>query len=83
MQYIGSLKDFESTKLLRFLTGSDIIITENIEVSFSATEGLGRRPIAHTCAPLLKLPNSYRNFCELREEFTSILNAGNIGTDSI
>ena len=83
MQFIRSLEDFESTILLRFLTISDIIIIENIEVSFSAMEGLARRPIAHTCAPMLKLPNSHRNFCEFREESTSILNAGKIGTDSI
>ena len=83
MQYIRSLEDFESMKLLRFVTGCDIIIIENIEVSFSAMEGLARRPIAHTCAAMLEVPDSYRNFCELREEFTSILNAGNIGTDSI
>ena len=62
MQYIRSLEGFESTKLLRFLTGSDIIIIENLEVSFSAMEGLSRRPIAYTCAPMLELPNSYRNF---------------------
>ena len=66
MQYIRSL-GFESTKLLRFLTGSDIIIIENIEVSFSAMEGLARRPIANTCAPMLELPNSYRNFWECWE----------------
>ena len=46
-------------------------------------EGLARRPVAYTCAPVLELPNSYRNFYELREEFTSILNAGNMGTDSV
>ena len=83
MQYIRSLEDFESMKLLRFVTGCDIIIIENIEVSFSAMEGLARRLISHTCASMLELPNSYRNFCELRVEFASILNAGNIGTDSI
>ena len=83
MQYIRSLEDFESTKLLRFLTGSDIMIIENIEVSFSTMESLARRPIAHTCAPMLELPNSCQNVCELREEFTIILNAEDIGTDSI
>ena len=57
MQYIRSLGDFESTKFLRFLTGSDIIIIENTEVSFSAMEGLATRPIAHTCARILELPN--------------------------
>ena len=83
MYYIQSLEDFESTRLLWFLTGSDIIIIEKIEMSLYAMEGLARRPIIHTCAPILELPNSYRNFCELREEFTSILNAENIGNDSI
>ena len=47
MQYIRNLEDFESTKLLRFLTCSDIIIIENIELSFSAMEGSPRRPIVH------------------------------------
>ena len=65
MQFIRSLEDFESTILLQFLTVSDIIIIKNIEVSFSAMEGLARRPIAHTCAAMLELPNSYRNFSEL------------------
>ena len=54
LQYIRSLEDFESTKLLRFLTGSDIIIIANIELPFSAMEGSARRPIAHTCVPLLE-----------------------------
>ena len=83
MQYIRSLEDFESTKLLWFFTGSDTIIIENIEVPFSAMEGLARRPIIHTCAPMLELPNSYRNVCELREEFTSVMNAGDTETDSL
>ena len=54
MQYIRSLEDFESTKLLRFLTGSDIIIIENIEASFSAMKGLARRPITHICGPMFE-----------------------------
>ena len=52
-------------------------------MSFCAKEGLARRPVTYTCAPVLELPNSYQNFYELREEFTSILNAGNMGTDSV
>ena len=52
-------------------------------------EGLARRPITHTSEPMLELPNSHPNFCQLREEFTSMLecwkclNAGNIGTNFI
>ena len=46
-------------------------------------EGLATRPIAHTCAPMLELPNWYQNFCELQEEFISVLNVGNIGNNAI
>ena len=45
IHYIRSLEDFESTKLLQFLTGSDKIIIKNIEVFFSAMEGIARRPM--------------------------------------
>ena len=57
MYYIQSLEDFESTRLLWFLTGSDIIIIEKTEMSLNAMEGLARRPIIHICAPMLELPN--------------------------
>ena len=77
MQYIRKVEDFESTKLLQFLMGSNIIIIKNIEVSFSPMKGSARQPISRTCLPMLALPNSYRNFCELWEEFTNILNARN------
>ena len=65
MQYIRKVEDFESTKLLQFLMGSNIIIIKNVEVSFSPMKCSARQPIARTCVPMLALPNSYRNFCEL------------------
>ena len=56
--------------------------TFNMPVSFVKMQDFQRRPIAHTCGPLLKISNTYRNFCELREEFQHVLstNAWTFGT---
>ena len=56
-----------------FLTGAEILVVEAIKVTFRTNESkFTRRPIAHTCGPCLELPSTYSNFCELREEFSSI-----------
>lgn len=82
LQYVRGLDNTDLVKLLRFLTGSDIILCRKIDVSFvEMGENAARRPIAHTCSPLLELPYSYRNFCELREEFQNILRVDSWGTD--
>ena len=72
-QYIKSLRDQSLTQFLQFTTGSDIIVTEQIKVEFVVTQGFARRPIAHTCAPLLELPSTYQCYNELAEEFSNIL----------
>ncbi|KAJ8314681.1 hypothetical protein KUTeg_006831, partial [Tegillarca granosa] len=46
-------------QLLRFLTGSDIICVNKIDVSFIIRHGKGRLPSVHTCGPLLELPSTY------------------------
>ena len=62
-------------KFLQFATGAEVIIVEKIEVSFVKYDSnFCRRPIAHTCGPVLEIPKTYSNFCELREDFTNILN---------
>jgi len=82
-QYIRGLTEDSLKRLLRFLTGADIIIVDGIKVSFICFQSeFERRPIAHTCAPLLELPSSYRNFCELREEFEGILRRDNWEMDT-
>lgn len=40
---------------------------------FTAVDGLGRRPVAHTCGPVLELPWTYASYPELRAEFDSVL----------
>ena len=73
-RYIKGLELIELKKLLKFLTGADTIIVDCIDVTFYASVSeFQRRPIAHTCGPMLELPSTYNNFCELREEFSNIL----------
>ncbi|CAB3991128.1 Werner syndrome ATP-dependent helicase-like 1 [Paramuricea clavata] len=72
-RYIKSLQGQSLTRFLQFTTGSDIIVTEQIKVNFVAAQGFARRPIAHTCAPLLELPSTYQCYNDLAEEFSNIL----------
>lgn len=58
---------------LQFVTGSDIICFPQIEVTFNVLEGKARRPIAHTCGPLLEIPSTFTSYNELSEEFSELL----------
>lgn len=70
--YLKSLEGNIST-FLRFVTGSDILNCGTIKVTFSNLEVLTRRPVAHTCGPVLELPSTYQSYNELVEEFSCIL----------
>ncbi|XP_028412414.1 uncharacterized protein LOC114535234 [Dendronephthya gigantea] len=59
-QYVKSLQGQSLTRFLQFTTGSDIIVTKQIKVAFVVVQGFARRPVAHTCAPLLELPSTYQ-----------------------
>ena len=72
-QYVRGQNSTSLKKLLRFLTGSEAVTVDKIEVTFTKLEGFGRRPVAHTCGPLLELPSTYLSYPELRNEFDSIL----------
>ena len=58
---------------LQFLTGSDIITVEKIELSFNATDGIARGIVVHTCGPAVELPSTYQTYNELSEELTNTL----------
>ena len=60
-------------KFLRISTGSDVILCEAITVSFTLLGGTSRRPIFHTCGPVIELPATYNDFCDFREEWCSIM----------
>ena len=72
-QYDKSQNPESLAKLLHFLTGTDVMCASNIDVEFTQTVGLGRRPMADPCGPLLQLPATYSAYRELRQEFDTIL----------
>ncbi|KAK7904900.1 hypothetical protein WMY93_017507 [Mugilogobius chulae] len=80
-QYIRGLDNSRLRKMLRFVTGSDVICVEKIEILFySSRWAIGRRPVAHTCGPTLELPWTYTSYPELRVEMDGILST--LGRDS-
>lgn len=72
-QYIRGLDGVGLRKMLRFVTGSDVVCVNKIQMIFTSLEGLARRPVAHTCGPVLELPSTYSSYPELRSELESIL----------
>ena len=82
-RYIRGLEPSKLSLFLRFTTGSDIMVTDTLHISFTSSEGFGRRPVAHTCGFTLELPSTYANSCELREEFNNILSADNWEMDIV
>ena len=71
-RYLKSLEGNISTSL-RFVTGSDIQNCSTMKETFSSLDGLTRRPVAHTCGPVLEIPSTYQSYHELVEEFSCIL----------
>lgn len=73
VQYIGNLRGSGIRDFLRFVTGSSALVVDSIYVTFNGLEGLGRRPLAHTCSSTLELPTTYATSIEFSNEFTAIL----------
>ena len=67
------MQNEEVRRFLRFTTGSAVLITEKITISYNSLTGFSRRPIAHTCGCVLELPSSYTSYLKFEQEFTSIL----------
>ncbi|XP_073808037.1 uncharacterized protein isoform X2 [Danio rerio] len=74
-QYIRGLDEIGFRRMFRFVTGSDVICVCQIEVLFTSSDGLARRPVAHTCGPVLELPWTYTSYPELRTELDNVLAA--------
>lgn len=72
-RYVKSLEGKALERFLHFVTGSNVLSCDSIEVTFTSLDGLGRRPLVHTCGPLLELPTTYKCFTELAAEFSSIM----------
>lgn len=74
-QYIRGLDETGLWKLMRFLTGSDVICVKEIQVSFTSLEGLARRPVAQTCGPTVELPSTSNSDPELGAEMEALLSS--------
>ena len=72
-QFVGSMSTDELRQFLRFVTGSSVCLSCQIQVTFNNLEGIARRPIAHTCQPSLELSLSYMTSPEFTSEFRAIL----------
>lgn len=80
-QYVQELDEVGLRKLLRFVTGSDIICVSRVHITFTTLEGLARRPVAHTCGSVLELPCTYKSYPELREEMENVLTSNYLNMD--
>ena len=72
-RYVRGLDNTKLIQFLRLTTASDILTTSKLEAAFTKLEGVGCRPIGHTCGPVLELPSTYVNFVEVTEQFNNIL----------
>jgi len=72
-RYVKNLSTSDLRKFLQISTGSDIISTDEITITYSFLTGFSRRPVFRTCGPTIELPGTYTCFSELSEEFQSIL----------
>ncbi|XP_057315313.1 uncharacterized protein LOC130656470 isoform X1 [Hydractinia symbiolongicarpus] len=83
-RYVRGLETIMLKKFMKFITGSDNMVVDTVEIIFTRPESnFSRRPVAHTCTPRLELPSTYNNYCELREEFSNILQSSEWELDII
>ena len=80
-RYIRGLDTANLGHFLCFTTGADIFIV--ITVSFVKLDGVYKTPVAHTCGPVLELPSTYQDFCELREVFNNVLGKSDWNIDIV
>lgn len=73
LQFIGNLNPDELRLLLRFITGSSVVLAEKIDVAFNRTSGATRFPFAHTCSPVIDLPSTYATYPDFEHDFRCIL----------
>ena len=72
-KYIRSLSGETLSLFVQYISGSNVIAFDRIEVGFTTLGGTARRPIAHTCGQLLEIPSTYQSYNELSEKFSELL----------
>ena len=59
---ISGLRSDELRSFLRFVSGSSVLVSNKITLSFNSLAGLARRPISHTCTYWLELSIAYSTY---------------------
>lgn len=73
-RYVKTCSTEKLKMLLRFCTGSDIIIGKKITLRITPPmTDFSLCPVAHTCGCVLELSRSYDNFLLLREHLENVL----------
>ena len=73
--FVSNSSQDELRLFLRFVTGSSVLVDQNLKVCFNQLSGLARRPISHTCTCSLELSVSYATYTEFEQEFTRVLSS--------
>ena len=72
-KYIRGLDVKMLCKFLRFCAGGNVLCSGNITISFTSLDGAARRPVAHTCGPVLEIPTTYSSFPEFRQDMNVLI----------
>ena len=80
-QFIRGLNPENLSKVLVLMTASSMISVESVSVTFTKLRGVERRPIFHTCGPVLELPSTYSSYREFRQEWTPLIESGYLSMD--
>ncbi|KAM3615430.1 uncharacterized protein V6R79_002190 [Siganus canaliculatus] len=74
-QYVRGLDHTGLRRMLRFITGADVICIDQVQVLFKHTpaHGPSRRPVARAFGPFLELPCSYTSYPQLRTDMDRVL----------
>ena len=73
VEMIGNMPEEQLQAFLRFVKGSSVLITNQLQIKFNRLSGFARRPIAHTCDFMLELPVAYENYHDFYSEWLAVL----------
>lgn len=83
LRYIRNAEQCKLENFLRFCTGSSVLCTNQIKVTFNAEFGFGQRPVAHTCGATIEIPYTYSSYPEFRTEFDNVLSSNFFAMDIV
>lgn len=71
--YIREIDENKLSRFLRFCTGCDLVVAEDIQVRFTVQTDFTRGPTGRTCGMVPELPDSCDNIPEFHVELNCVL----------